>query len=120
MEAIAKTAKKTRLITVLFLSARGISAIDNQCVADHKACAGAAQPKNGRSDLLRPTKSPNRLVLQDVFHGIWFLSQHVRNHWRIDRPWAHRINANSSGGIFERCALRQPDHSVLGCMVGCA
>src|SRR5437773_6297496 len=32
----------------------------------------------------------------------------------------HTIDANSSGGIFERSALRQPDHSVLGCMVHCS
>src|SRR6266705_1195552 len=121
MKAIAKAkAKKKRFIAVFLLSARGVSAIDNECVADHEACAGAAKPKNGRGDLLRPTKSSNRLVLQDVFHGVGFLSQHVGNHWRIDRPWAHRIDANSSGGIFERSALRQPDHSVLGCMVDCA
>src|SRR5205807_9987734 len=76
--------------------------------------------ENGSGDLLGPAKSPNRLVPQDVFHRVWFLSQHFRNHWRIDRSRAHRIDANSSGGIFERSALRQPDHSVLGCMVGCS
>src|SRR2546428_9409896 len=103
-----------------FLSACGVPAIDNEGVADHEACARAAKPKNGSGDLLWLTKSANRLVSQDVFHCVWFLSQHVRNHWRIDRPRAHSINANSSGGIFERGALRQPDHSVLGCMVHCA
>src|SRR5438094_40484 len=107
-----------RVIVGSLLSARGVSAVDNECVADHEACARAAQPKNGRGDLLGATKSSNRQVSQDVFHGVWFLSQHVANHWRIDRPWTHRIDANSSGGIFERSALRQPDHSVLGCMVG--
>src|SRR6266513_6116586 len=107
-----------RLIAVFLPSARGVSAIDNERVPDHEACARAAEPKNGSGDLLRPTKSPNRLVSQDVFHGVWFLGQHVRNHRRIDRPWAYRIDANSSGGIFERSALRQPDHAVLGCMVG--
>src|SRR6266550_2596359 len=127
MKAIAKARAKKSVSSQSFSSstlftpsARGVTAIDNEGVADHEACAGAAQPKNGRSDLLGPTESPNRLVLQDVFHGVWFLSQHVRNHRRVDRPRAHRIDANTSGGIFERSALRQPDHSVLGCMVGCA
>src|SRR5437773_6076336 len=32
----------------------------------------------------------------------------------------HTIDANSSGGIFERSTLSQPDHSVLGCMVHCS
>src|SRR6266850_6802549 len=101
-------------------SPRGVSAIDNERVTDHEACAGAAKPKNGRGDLLRSTKSANRHVSHDLFHSVWFLSQHLRNHRRIDRPRAHRIDANSSGGIFERSTLRQPDHSVLGRMVGCA
>src|SRR5437870_9761779 len=109
-----------RLIAVSLLSARGVSAVDNERVADHEACARAAKPKNSSGDLLRLTKSANRLVSQDLFHGVRFLSQHVRNHRRIDRPRAHRIDANSSGGIFERSALRQPDHSVLGCMIGCS
>src|SRR5207237_4229461 len=127
MKAIAKAKAKKSVLSQSFSSstlftpsARGVAAIDNEGVADHEACARAAKPKNGRGDLLRPTKSPNRLVLQDVFHGVWFLSQHVGNHSRIDRPRAHRIDANTSGGIFERSALRQPDHSVLGRMVGCA
>src|SRR5439155_23106135 len=29
-------------------------------------------------------------------------------------------DADSSGGIFERSALSEPDHSVLGCMVRCS
>src|SRR5258706_15089650 len=101
-------------------SACGISAIDNERVTDHEACARAAKPKNGRGDLLRSTKSANRHVSHDLFHSVWFLSQHLRYHRRIDRPWAHCIDADSSGGIFERGALRQPDHSMLGGMVCCS
>src|SRR5256886_8285385 len=98
----------------------GVSAIDNERVTDHEACAGATQPKNGSGDLLGPTKSANRHVSHDLFHSVRFLSQHVGNHRRIDRPWTHCIDADSSRGIFERGALRQPDHSVLGCMIGCS
>src|SRR2546426_5997246 len=98
----------------------GVSAIDNKRVTDHEACTGATQPKNGSGDLLGPTKSSNRHISQDVFHGVWFLCQHIGNHWRIDGPWAHRIDADSSGGIFECSALSQADHSMLRCMVGCS
>jgi len=28
-------------------STRRVPAIDNECVTDHEACAGAAQPENG-------------------------------------------------------------------------
>src|SRR6266550_9200145 len=128
MKAIAKARRPKKSVssqsfsssTLFTPSARGVSAIDNEGVADHEACARTAKPKNGRGDLLRLTQSSNRLVSQDVFHGVRFLSQHVRNHRRIDRPRAYRIDANSSGGIFEGSALRQPDHSVLGCMVHCS
>src|SRR6266404_4542603 len=75
--------------------------------------------RTARSDLLWLTKPPNGLVFQDVFHRVGFLNQHVRDHWCVDCPWAHRIDANSSGGIFEGSALRQPDHSELCCMVNC-
>src|SRR6266566_9254202 len=98
----------------------GVSAINNERVTDHEACAGATQPKNGSGDFLRSTKSANRHVSHDLFHSVWFLSQHLRNHRRIDRPRTHSIDADSSGGIFERGALRQADHSMLGCMVGCS
>src|SRR6266850_6189980 len=108
MKAIAKAkAKKKRFIAVFLLldtihpSARGVAAIDNEGVADHEACARAAKPKDGSGDLLRLTQSPNRLVSHDVFHRVGLLSQHFRNHRRVDSPRAHRIDANTSGGIFE-------------------
>src|SRR5437660_11480748 len=103
MKAIAKAkAKKKRFIAVFLLldtihpSARCVAAIDNEGVADHEACARAAKPKNGSGDLLRLTQSPNRQVSQDVSHGDWILSKHIGNNWRIDRPWAHRIDAPTS------------------------
>ena len=88
-----------RDIVVSPLSVR-VSAVDNKGVADHEACARAAKPKNSSGDLLRLTKSANRLVSQDVFHGVRFLSQHVRNHRRIDGPRAHRIDALLSKDMF--------------------
>src|SRR5438093_12753274 len=102
MKVIAKAAaKKMRLIAVFLLSSCGVPAIDKEGVADHEACARAAKPKDGSGDLLWLTKSPNRLVSQDVFHSVWFLSEHARNHWRIDRRRADSINDNSTGAIFE-------------------
>ena len=94
-----------RVIMVFLFSASGVSAIDNECVADHEAGAGAAQPKNGGGDFRGLAKSPNRLVPQDFFHGVGFLGQHVHNHRRVNRPRAHRIDANTSGSIFERGTL---------------
>src|SRR4029450_13752784 len=71
-------------------------------------------------DFLRPTKSPNRLLFQDVLHGVWFHGHHACNHGRFDGPGANRVDANASGGIFERSTLRQPEYSVFGCMIRCS
>ena len=80
----------------------------------------AAKPKDGGGDFLGLTKSPDRLVSQNLFHRFRLLCQHFRNHRRVDRPRTDRIDPNSSGGIFERSALREPDHAVLGCVVRCS
>jgi len=101
-------------------SACGVAAIYREWVTNDEACARATKPKNGGCDLLRPTKSPNRLLFEDVFHDVWFLSQHARNHGRFDGPGANRVDANASGGIFERSTLRQPEYSVFGCMIRCS
>src|ERR1700732_4514328 len=109
-----------RALQELSSSACGVAAIHSECVTDHEACARTAKPKHSGGDLLRPTKSTNRLVSHDVFHGVRFLGQHVRNHRRFDRPRANRVNANTPGGIFERSTLRQTDHSVFGRMIRCS
>ena len=101
-------------------SACDVAPIYREWVNNHEACARATEPKNGGCDLLRSTKSPNRLLFQDIFHGVWFLSQHARNHGRFDGPGANRVDANASGGIFERSTLRQPEYSVFGCMIRCS
>src|SRR5882762_5582754 len=112
-----------RMIISLFrflsvsLSACGISAIHRECVPDHEACTRAAKPQNRRGNLLRPTKSTDGLFLSDVFHGFGFLGDHVGNHRCFDCTGAHGIDANASGGIFKRCALRQPDHPVFRCVI---
>ena len=76
--------------------------------------------KERRRRLLGPTKSPNRLLFQDVFHGVWFLSHHACNYGRFDGPGANRVDANASRGVFERSTLRQSEYSVFGCMIRCS
>lgn len=41
-----------------------VPTIHHKRVADHKACGRAAKPKNGISDLLRPTKAGDGYVFQ--------------------------------------------------------
>src|SRR3984893_1636967 len=109
-----------RALQKLSSSAGGVAAIHSECVTDHEACARTAKPKHSGGDLLRPTKSTNRLVSHDVFHAIRFLGPTVRNHLRIHRPKTNPVNANTPGGILERSALRQPDHSKFGRMIRCS
>jgi hypothetical protein len=47
-------------------------------------------------------KAPDRLISRDVFHGVWFLGQHLHNHRRLDGPGAHRVDADTPRGIFKR------------------
>jgi hypothetical protein len=63
-----------RALQELSSSACGVAAIHSECVTDHEACARTAKPKHSGGDLLRPTKSTNRLVSHDVFHGVRFLA----------------------------------------------
>jgi len=68
----------------------------------------AAKPQNSRGNLLRPTKSTDGCSFVMSFIVFGFFGDHVGNHsvFRLHR--AHGIDANASGGIFKRCALRQP------------
>src|SRR5207248_3263503 len=99
------------------VSACCVSAINSERVADHEACKRTAQPSNGSRDLLWSAKPPHRLVSLKVFHRERFLGDHISNHGRLDGSRTYGIDANASGGIFERRTLRQADHSMLGCMV---
>jgi hypothetical protein len=57
------------LLFQFFILLCGKSAINNKRMTNHKAGARTAQPKNGRSDLLRATKPPDWQIAQKVFPG---------------------------------------------------
>jgi hypothetical protein len=86
---------------------RGEAAIDWQSHAEHEARPGAAEPEDGRGDLIGPPQSSDRLIAHDLLHRVGLLLKHVRNHGRIDRSGAHRIDANAPRRIFKRGALGQ-------------
>ena len=96
----------------------GISTIDSECLTDYEAGCRATQPKNGSSDLLRPTKSANRHLSHQLFHGFRLSGQHARDHRRLDNARANCVDANATRGIFESSALREPEDSVLGGVIG--
>src|SRR5438552_9446239 len=58
------------LISPNTASVCGKAAIHDERVTDHEARAGAAQPKDGRRDLLGPAEPADRLVPQYLFHGV--------------------------------------------------
>src|SRR5215211_2944785 len=66
-------------------------------------------------DLLRSTHTADRLIAQELLHGIRidFIA-----HWRIDHAWAYGVDANSSCSVVQGGALGQADHAVLACVIG--
>src|SRR5207253_9548952 len=85
--------------------------------AEHEAGPRAAEPEDGRCDLIGPPQPSDRLIPHDLLHRVGLLFKHVRHHGRIDRSRAHRIDANAPRRIFKRGALGQADHAVLGRVV---
>ena len=96
----------------------GVASIDSERVADHEACAGTAEPKDGRGDFFWSAEPADRLIPHDFLHGIGLLCQHVRDHRRVDCSRAHRVDADAPLRIFKRGAPGQSDHAVLGGVVG--
>src|SRR5437867_11922696 len=95
-------------------SAHGVAAIHWEGVADHEAGGGTAQPQNRIGDLLGTAKAPHRHFLHQSSHGVRLGFQHARDHRRRDDAGAHRIDADTLGGIFQPGALGQPNHAMLG------
>src|SRR6266478_6944539 len=95
-------------------SAYRVAAIHCECVTDDEACARATKPKNGGGNLLWPTQSPNGYVLHHLFHGFCFTGQHAFDHRRLNDTRTYSVDTDAPRGIFERSALREPKHTVLG------
>lgn len=98
--------------------ARCEAAIHYERVANDKARTRAAQPQHGRGDLFRTTKSSDWLFLQNLFHRLRFIGQHLFDHRRLDGARADRVDPNSSCGVFHSRALGKTDNAVLGRVVG--
>src|SRR5882724_2832644 len=62
-----------------FSSSTGrVASIDSECVADYKACAGTAEPKDGRGNLFRSAEPPDRLLLYQFLDGFGLTDPHAR------------------------------------------
>src|SRR6266699_1530355 len=102
---------------LIVVTPRATSSTMPQYSCPIKAGSRATKPKDGGRYLLRATKSSDRLISHDLLHGVGLLGQHRRDHRCVDGSRAHRVDADASGGILERRALGESEHSVLSCVV---
>src|SRR2546421_11753954 len=91
------------------LSACRIAAIHQERVTDHKAGTRAAEPEHGCGNLLRFTEASDGFVLHHFGQGFGITAGHRLHHWRLDRAWANRVDADATGGVFEGGTLGQAD-----------
>jgi hypothetical protein len=63
------------------------TAIDGECLANHVACSGTAQPQDRRNDLLGLPGPANRHILRNVRIGIFDPTDDIACDLRVDQPW---------------------------------
>ena len=74
----------------------------------------AAQPEEGGCELGSVPETADRLVLDRLRHVELPLLEHAGDHRGVDRAGADCVDADAARRVFERGALREPDHTVLG------
>nr|WP_236023053.1 hypothetical protein [Dictyobacter formicarum] len=85
---------------------------------DYKAGTRATEPENGTRNLLWLAQTPNWFVLHHPGQGSRITADHRLRHWRLDGPWANRVDTDATGGVVEGGSLRQAEHAVLGGLIG--
>src|SRR5690348_15606142 len=99
-------------------SACRIAAVHQERVTDHKAGTRAAEPQDGCGNLLRLAQAPDGFALHHFGQDLGITTDHRLHHWRLDRAWANRVDADATGGVFEGSRLGQAEHAVLGSVIG--
>src|ERR671913_2279032 len=77
-----------RRIRLSFGSAGGVAAVDRQGDADDETRAGAAQPQDGRGDLVAAPETADRLARDGVVDRELAACDHVGDQRRLDRSRA--------------------------------
>jgi hypothetical protein len=83
-----------------------------------RARAGAAQPQHRGGDLLTAAEAADRLTCDGVGERELAAGHHVGDHRRLDRAGADGVDADPARRVFERGALGETEHAVLGGVVG--
>src|SRR5947209_9738058 len=99
-------------------SACRIAAIHEERVTDHKASTRATEPEDGCGNLLWFAEAPDWFVLHHFVQDFGITADHRLHHWRLDRAWANRVDADATSGVFEGGRLGQAEHAVLGRGIG--
>src|SRR6266487_5056496 len=99
-------------------SACRIATVHEERVTDHKAGTRAAEPEDGCGNLLRLAEAPDWFVLHHFVQDFGITADHRLHHWRLDRTWTDRVDADATGSVFEGGSLGQADHAVLGSVIG--
>src|SRR6195256_586823 len=97
-----------------------VTAVDHEGVADHKACTLAAEPQDGRGNLLGPAQPADRSHSHDFLHRVRLALQHARHHRGLDGPWTNGVDADSPSGVFKRGAFGEAEHAMLGGVIDAA
>src|SRR5439155_2695134 len=81
----------------------------------HVACGVAAKPQNSIRNFLRTANASHRDALLHLLKGFTLTgSDHLVRHRRLDEAGTDRRGANAPCGVFQRRALGEPKHSLLG------
>jgi hypothetical protein len=104
----------------LSLSLGGVAAVDGKGDADDETCSGAAQPQHGCGDLLGVSEAADRCRGGGFGVVEFAFGDHVGDHRGLDGAWADGVDADAAGCVLQGGAGGQPDHAVLGGVVGAA
>src|SRR5215204_1629286 len=95
-----------------------VPAVDRERDAGYEACASAAEPEHGSGHLAGLSESRDRLVGDRLVHVELAFGEHVRDHRRLDRSRADRVDADAAGRVLERGTLCEAEDAVFGGVVG--
>jgi hypothetical protein len=91
------------------------AAVNRQRHAEYEAGARTAKPENRRGDLVGTAQPGDWLIAHDLLDGV---RPHSPSHGCIDHARAYGIDANATRRIVHGGALCQPDHAMLGRVIG--
>src|SRR3974390_2565956 len=106
---------------IIWFLAYGVSTVHDEGVTNDKACEGAAKPKNRIGDFFGATKSADGDLIKHCVERLGLTtSHHMLGHRREDKARTDGVDADTDCGVFQGRALCEPDHAMLGGLIGAA